>query len=133
MIKIKKIKHSKVILIFVAIFLLVLFIGNLSRKEVKSETYPSILIVDTNEEAKLGNAALLTVLLERNALPKNLEILIKHMIKINDSEVKTTEEIRGKIQKIVNVTLIDWILEYEYSVGYRINCVIGDWIILVDE
>ncbi len=128
MIKIKKIKHSKVILIFVAIFLLVLFIGNLSRKEVKSETYPSITIVDIHEKGKFQNAAYLNVLLEQKALPKNIETLIKTLR--NESEVKTTKEI---IEEFGNVTLIEWILEYKYSVGYRINCVIGDWIILVDE
>ncbi|MBA7550999.1 hypothetical protein ES705_43532 [subsurface metagenome] len=128
MIKIKKIKHSKVILIFVAIFLLVLFIGNLSRKEVKSETYPSITMLDINEKNKFLNAAFLDALLEKNALPKNIETLIKSLI--NGSELKTTKEV---IDEFGNVTLIEWILAYKYSVGYRINCVIGDWIILVNE
>jgi len=127
MIKIKKIKHSKVILIFVAIFLLVLFIGNLSRKEVKSEANPSIEILDINEKNKFQNAAFLDVLLERNALP-NIEAVITLLLKESGSEGKTLREAKDDFQ---NVNFIKWILEYEYSVGYRINCVIGDWIILV--
>ena len=127
MIKIKKIKHSKVILIFVAIFILVLFIGNLSRKEVKSEANPSIEILDINEKNKFQNAAFLDVLLERNALP-NIEAVITLLLKESGSEGKTLREAKDDFQ---NVNFIKWILEYEYSVGYRINCVIGDWIILV--
>ncbi|MBA7592003.1 hypothetical protein ES708_34174 [subsurface metagenome] len=127
MIKIKKIKYRKIILIFVAIFILVLFIGKLSGKEVKSETNPSITIVDINEKNKFQNAVFLDALIERNALPRNIEILIKSLI---NSEMKTTKEV---INEFENLTLIEWILEYKYSVGCRINCVIGDWIILVNE
>ena len=129
MIKIKKIKYSKVILIFVAIFLLVLFIGNLSRKEVKSEANPSIIIVDINEENKFENAAFLDTLLEQNYLPKNIETVINFLHK-DRGEGKTLREFLGGFS---NEDLIEWILEYRYKVGYRINCVIGDWIILVNE
>lgn len=128
MIKIKKIKHSKVILIFVSIFLLVLFIGNLSRKEVKSEANPSIEILDINGKNKFQNAVFLDTLLERNALPKNIESIITLLLKKSGSE--TLREVKEDFQ---NVSFIEWILEYKYSVGYRINCVIGDWIILVME
>lgn len=128
MIKIKKIKYSKVILIFVAIFLLVLFIGNLSRKEVKSEANPSIEILDINEKNKFQNAVFLDTLLERNALPKNIEAIITLLLKKSGSE--TLREVKDDFQ---NVSFIEWILGYKYSVGYRINFVIGDWIILVNE
>lgn len=32
--------------------------------------------------------------------------------------------------RIANRMLVEWILEYYYSEGYRITCVVGDWIIL---
>jgi len=130
MIKIKKIKHSKVILIFVAIFVLVLFLGNLSKiSEVKCEEFKSeIAIVDINEKSKKSNAILLDHLLEGNVLPKDVEFAITEMKKITKG--KTLFECYNQIS---NETLICWILEYYYSLGYQINCVVGDWIILVKE
>jgi len=130
MIKIKKIKHSKVILIFVSIFLLVLFIGNLSKtSEVKCEEFKSkIAIVDINEKSKKSNAILLDHLLEGNVLPKDVEFTITEMKKL--AKGKTLFECYNQIS---NETLICWILENHYSWGYQINCVVGDWIILVKE
>jgi len=132
MIKIKKIKHSKVILIFVAIFLLVLFIGNLSRKEVKSEANPSIAItiLDINEKNKLANVVVVDALLEQNALPKHIERVIAFALRESGNEGKTLWEVKDVFP---NTILIGWILEHNYSLGYRINWVIGDWIILVRE
>ncbi|MBA7549883.1 hypothetical protein ES705_42383 [subsurface metagenome] len=130
MIKIKKIKHSKVILIFVAIFLLVLFIGNLSRKaEAQGKIIKhTIIIVDTNNESKRGNAGWLDFLLEKISLPEYMKqgiIAFKKSMNI--------ETLLEGCNRIGNKILVEWMLEYYYSEGYRVACVVGDWIILVDE
>lgn len=119
----------KVSLIFVAIFILLLFIGNLSGKEAKSEEFKSkIAIVDINEKSKKSNAILLDHLLAGDILPKDVEFTIAEMKKL--AKGKTLFECYNQIS---NQTLICWILENHYSWGYQINCVVGDWIILVKE
>ena len=42
-------------------------------------------------------------------------------------EVKTLVE---GCSPIANETLVTWVLDMYYSDGYRIVCVVGDWIIL---
>jgi len=120
-------KHGKIILTFITIVLLILLIGRLSKtSEVKCEDSKSkIQIVDINEKSKKSNAILLDHLLEGNVLPKDVEFVITEMKKLVKG--KTLFECYNQIS---NETLICWILEYYYSLGYQINCVIGDWIIL---
>ena len=125
--EIKNIKYGKIILTFITLVLLILLIGRLSKtSEVKCEEFKSkIQIVDVNEKSKKSNAILLDHLLEGNVLPKDVEFTITEMKKMVKG--KTLFECYNHIS---NETLICWILEYYCSLGYQINCVVGDWIIL---
>lgn len=125
--KIKKFKHSKIILIFITIILLALFIGHLSAKsEAQGKIIKhNIIIVDTNNESKRSNAGILDFLLEKIGLPKNSEVEIIALKK--SMNIKTLLE---GYNQIANKPLVEWLLGYYYSEGYRISCVVGDWIIL---
>ena len=121
--KIKKIKHSKIIFIFITMILLTLFIGHLS---IKSEAQGKIIeILDTNNESKRANAGMLDLLLEKYNLPKYMELEIIGLKK--SMNIKTLLE---GCNQIANKVFVTWLLEYYYSKGYRISCVVGDWIIL---
>jgi len=121
--KIKKFKHSKIILIFITMIFLTLFIGHLS---IKSEAQGEIIkILDTNNENKRANAGMLDFLLEKHNLPKYMELGIIELKK--SMNIKTLLE---GCNQIANIVLVTWLLEYYYSKGYRISCVVGDWIIL---
>ncbi len=121
--KIKEFKHSKIIPIFITVILLTLFIGHLS---IKSEAQDEVIkILDTNNENTRSNAGMLDFLLEKNSLPKYMEI---HVIGFKKSmNIKTLLE---GCNQIANIVFVTWLLEYYYSKGYRISCVVGDWIIL---
>jgi len=125
--KIKKFKHSKIIFIFITIILLALFIGHLSAKsEAQGKIIKhTIIIVDTNNESKRSNAGILDFLLEKISLPKNMEVEIIALKK--SMNIKTLLE---GCNQIANKPLVEWLLEYYYSKGYKITCVVGDWIIL---
>lgn len=125
--KIKKNKHGRIILIFITIVLLVLFIGNFSKTlEVKcEESKDRIRIIDTNERYKKGKALVLDTFLEDNNLPKNVEFSITGMKEV--LKAKTLLEVS---EQIANINFVEWLLELHYSEGYRITCVVGDWIIL---
>ena len=128
MIKIEKIKHSKVILIFVAIFILVLFISAFSKNGFMVTSNESkILIIDTNEKFKKGNASILDRAMEQDLLPKEKAYRITAVIK------HFGEKTLANCDQMSNTQIIEWLLEYEYYVGYRINCIVGDWIILVNK
>ena len=122
MIKIKKIKYSKVILSFVIVFLLVLSISGIS----KSGGYTCVEIIDIND--RLGNVLLVGHAVEHNILRKAIEDTIALIVE--ELGGKTLYDIKDKIS---NTLLVGWTLEYMYNKGYRIDCVIGDWIILVNE
>ena len=125
--KIKKIKHGRIILIFITIVFLVLFIGYFSKTlelECK-ESRRRIVIVDTNEKYIKGVAGFLDLFLKQANLPKNVEFDIKEMKQF--LKVKTLVE---GCNRIANEMLIEWLLEYYYSKGYQITCGVGDWIIL---
>jgi len=125
--EIKNIKHGKIILTFITIVLLILLVGRLSKtSEVKCEEYKrGITIVDTDEKHKCSIALVLDTSLTHGGLPKNLEFEIKNMKQV--LEVKTLVE---GCSQIANETLVTWLLDMYYSDGYRIACVVGDWIIL---
>jgi len=121
--KIKKFKHSKITLIFITMILLTLFIGHLS---IKSEAQGKIIkILDTNNENKRANAGMLDLLLEKYNLPKYMELDI-----IGLKKSMNIETLLEGCNRIANIMLVTWLLEYYYSEGYRITCVVGDWIIL---
>ena len=125
--KVNKIKNGKIILIFITIVLLVLFIGHLS---IKAEAQGKIIkhtikILDTNSEYKRGNAGWLDFLLEKISLPKYMK---KDIIDFKKS--MNIETLLEGCNRIANRMLVEWILEYYYSEGYRITFVVGDWIIL---
>ena len=125
--KIKKFKHSKITLIFITMILLTLFIGHLS---IKAEAQGKIIkhtikILDTNSEYKRGNAGWLDFLLEKISLPKYMK---KDIIDFKKS--MNIETLLEGCNRIANRMLVEWVLEYYYSEGYRITCVVGDWIIL---
>ncbi len=117
-----KIKYGKVILSFVIVLFLVLFISGLS----KSEGYTSIEIIDIND--RLSNFLLVSYAVENNILRKAVKDDIAQAIEI--LEGKTFWDIKDKIS---NALLVSWTLEALYNQGYQINCVMGDWIILVSE
>ena len=115
MIEIGKIKHRKVILSFIAISLLVLFVFSFLKDEARSKEYEyKIDIIDTYA-------------LKEGYLPEKMEYAIKQFI--NHFKVKSLVD----CYQVSNSQVVEWLLEYRYYKGWRINCVIGDWIILVRE
>ena len=128
MIEIDKIKYRKVILSFIAISLLVLFVFSFLKDEASSKEYEyKISIIDTNEEVIKGNAAQLDIALKKGYLPEKVEYDIKQFI--NYFKAKSLVD----CYQVSNSQVVEWLLEYRYYKGWRINCVIGDWIILVRE
>lgn len=128
MMEIGKIKHRKVIFTFVAVFLLSLFICDLSKDEARSKEYEyKISIIDTSEEVIKGNASQLDLALKGGYLPEKME----HLIKLAKQTFKAKTLV--DCYQLSNTQIIEWLLEYRYYEGWRINCVIGDWIILVRE
>lgn len=128
MIEIGKIKHRKVILSFIALSLLVIFVFSFLENEASSKEYEyKINIIDTNEEAIKGNASQLDNALKEGYLPEKMEYAIKQFI--NHFKVKSLVD----CYQVSNSQVVEWLLEYRYYKGWRINCVIGDWIILVRE
>ena len=117
-----KIKYVKVILSFVIVFFLVLSISVIS----KGEGYTCVEIIDIND--RLGNFLLVSYAVEHNILRKAVKDDIAQVIEI--LEGKTLYDIKDKIS---NTLLVGWVLEVKYNEGFQINCVIGDWIILVSE
>ena len=121
--KIKKFKPSKNILIFITIIFLTLFIGHFS---IKSEAQSKIIrIVNTNNDNIRANAGMLDLFLAKYNLPKYIESDIIGLKK--SMNIKTLLE---GCNRIANIMLVSWLLEYYYSEGYRITCVVNDWIIL---
>ena len=49
---------------------------------------------------------------------------------IEDTTEAHIEIATSQIGLTSNETVIAWLLDYYYSQGYRITCVVGDWIIL---
>jgi hypothetical protein len=92
----------------------------------KAEAQGKIIkILDTNSEYKRANAGWLDLLLEKYNLPKYMKKdIMNFKISIN------TETLLEGCDRIANSMLVEWILEYYYSEGYRITFVVGDWIIL---
>lgn len=128
MIEIGKIKYRKVILSFIAISLLVLFVFSFLRDEARSKEYEyKISIINTNEEVIKGNASQLDSALKEGYLPEKMEYAIKQFISC--FKAKSLVD----CYQVANSQVVEWLLEYHYYKGWRINCVIGDWIILVRE
>jgi len=128
MIEIDKIKYRKVVLSFIAISLLVLFVFNLLKDEASSKEYEyKISIIDTSEEVIKGNASQLDHALKEGYLPEKMEYAIKLFIKA--FKAKSLVD----CYQVSNSQVVEWLLEYRYYKGWRINCVVGDWIILVRE
>jgi len=128
MIKIGKISNRKVIFSFVAVFLLSLLICAILKDEVSSKEYEyKISIIDTNEEVIKGNASQLDHALKDGDLPKKMEQTIRMVI--NHFKAKSLVD----CYQLSNTQIVEWLLEYKYYEGWRINCVIGDWIVLVRE
>lgn len=128
MIELGKIKYRKVILIFIAISLLVLFVFSFLKDEVRSEEYEyKIDIINTNEEVIKGNASQLDSALKGGYLPEKMKNHIKLFIKSFGAKSLVD------CYQVANSQVVEWLLEYRYCEGWRINCVIGDWIILVRE
>ena len=118
-----KFQNRKCILIFITIILLTSFFGHLS---VKAEAQDEIIkILDTSNENTRANAGMLDFLLEKNILPKYMEIQIIGFKK--SMNIKTL--LKG-CNQIANIVFVRWLLEYYYSQGHGITCVVGDWIIL---
>jgi hypothetical protein len=122
-----KSQNRKYILIFITIILLTSFFGHLS---IKAEAQGKIIkhnirILDINSEYKRGNAGWLDFLLEKISLPKYMK---KDIIDFKKS--MNIETLLEGCDRIANSMLVEWILEYYYSEGYRITFVVGDWIIL---
>lgn len=128
MINLSKTKHRKVIFSFVVVFLLSLFICGLLKDEASSKEYEyKISIIDTSEEVIKGNASQLDHALKEGYLPEKMEYAIKLFIKA--FEAKSLVD----CYQVTNSQVVEWLLEYRYYEGWRINCVIGEWIILVRE
>lgn len=128
MINLSKIKHRKVIFSFVVVFLLSLFICCLLKDEASSKEYEyKISIIDTSEEVIKGNASQLDHALKEGYLPEKMKYAIKLFIKA--FKAKSLVD----CYQVANSQVVEWLLEYRYYEGWRINCVIGDWIILVRE
>jgi len=128
MINLSKTKHRKVIFSFVVVFLLSLFICGLLKDEARSKEYEyRISIIDTNEKVIKGNSAQLDIALKKGYLPEKVEYDIKQFI--NYFKAKSLVD----CYQVSNSQVVEWLLEYRYYKGWRINCVIGDWIILVRE
>ena len=128
MIKIGKIKNRKVIFSFLVVFLLSLFIFSFLKDEASSKEYEyKITIIDTSKEVIKGNAGLLDLALKGGDLPEKMEHIIK--LTINHFGAKSLVD----CYQMSNTQIVEWLLEYKYYEGWRINCVIGDWIILVRE
>ena len=128
MINLSKTKHRKVIFSFVVVFLLSLFICGLLKDEARSKEYEyRISIIDTNEKVIKGNSAQLDIALKKGYLPEKVEYDIKQFI--NYFKAKSLVD----CYQVSNSQVVEWLLEYRYYKGWRINCVISDWIILVRE
>ena len=128
MIEIGKIKHRKVILSFIAISLIVLFVFSFLKDEARSKEYEyKIDIINTNEKVIKGNAGQLDLALKDGDLPEKMEYVIKLFIKSFGAKSLVD------CYQVANSQIVEWLLEYRYYKGWRINCVISDWIILVRE
>jgi len=128
MIEINKIQYRKVILSFIIISLLVLFVFSFLKDEAKSKEYESrISIINTSEEVIKGNAGELDYALKEGHLPEKIGNHIKLFIKSFGAKSLVD------CYQVANSQVVEWLLEYRYNEGWRINCVIGDWIILVRE
>lgn len=118
-----KFQNRKYILIFITIVLLTSFFGHLSMKaEAQGST---IKIIDTSSENKRAFASMLNQFSKYNGFPKYLKssiIAIKKSINV--------ETLLEGCNRIANSMLVEWLLEYYYSEGYSITCVVGDWLIL---
>ena len=118
-----KFQNRKYILIFITIILLTSFIGHLSIKAEAQDTI--IKIIDTSSENKRAYASLLDQFSKYKNFPKHLKVSIAAIKK--SMNVETLLE---GYNRIAYSMLVGWLLEYYYSEGYRITCVVGDWIIL---
>lgn len=116
-------QNRKYILVFITIIFLTSFFGHLSMK---AETKDSIIkIIDTSSENKRGYASMLDQFSEYKSFPQYLKssiVAIKKSLNI--------ETLLEGYNRIAYSMLVGWLLEYYYSKGYRITCVVGDWIIL---
>lgn len=118
-----KFQNRKYILIFITIILLASFIGHLS---IKVEAQDSIIkIIDTSSENKRAYASMLDQFSKYKSFPQYLKSSI---IAIKKS--MNVETLLEGYNRIAYSMLVGWLLEYYYSEGYRITCVVGDWIIL---
>lgn len=128
MVKICKIKHRKIIFTFTVLLLLSLFICSILKDEAICKEYEyKISIIDTREEVIKGNASQLDLAIKKGYLPEKMEYSIKIFIK--SFKAKSLVD----CYQVANSQVVEWLLEYRYYEGWRINCVIGDWIILVRE
>ena len=127
MIEIGKIKYRKVILSFITISLMLFVICFLEDEASSKEYEYKISIIDTNEKVIKGNAGQLDMALKNGDLPEKMEYAIKQFI--NCFKAKSLVD----CYQVANSQVVEWLLEYRYYEGWRINCVIGDWIILVRE
>jgi len=118
-----KFQNRKYILIFITIILLTSFFGNLSIKaEAQDHT---IKIIDTSSENKRVFASMLDQFSKYSGFPKYLKSSIAAA-----KESLNVETLLEGCTRIADSMLVEWLLEYYYSEGYSISCVVGDWLIL---
>ena len=118
-----KFQNRKYILIFITIILLTSFFGHLPMKAEAQDS--TIKIIDTSSENKRAYASLLDQFSKYENFPKYLKSSITAIKK--SMNVETLLE---GCNRIADSMLVGMLLEYYYSEGYRITCVVGDWIIL---
>jgi len=112
-------QNRKYILVFITIIFLTSFFGHLSMKaETKDST---IKIIDTSSENKRACAGMLDYFSKYKSFPKYLKSSIISM---------NVDTLLEGCNRIANSMLVVMLLEYYYSEGYKITCVVGDWIIL---
>ena len=118
-----KFQNRKYFLIFITIILLTSFFGHLPMK---AEAQDSIIkIIDTSSENIRAYASLLDQFSKYKSFPQYLKssiIAIKKSLNV--------ETLLEGYNRIAYSMLIGWLLEYYCSEGYRITCVVNDWIIL---
>ena len=117
-----KFQNRKDILIFITIILLTSFFGHPSMK---AEAQGSKIIIDTSSENERAFASMLDQFSKYNGFPKYLKSSI-----IATKKSMNVETLLEVCNRIASSMLVEWLLEYYYSEGYSITCVVGDWLIL---
>ncbi|TET59114.1 hypothetical protein E3J48_08235 [Candidatus Aerophobetes bacterium] len=119
--------YSKVALTVIAVCLVGLLVRQLPRKvEAKPKWRAPVAIVNMAEVYKKGLAAHLDALSQAGELPVEIDRGVKGMKShFNEKELRNVP--------ISQDTLLEWILQFYYTEGYRIGFITGDLIILEAE